>query len=152
MRINDTPYLDKKNTGIVAVSYLLREAKKLHRAAGSDSRLKALPILRRLLSTQTFRKLSLPELYRQRDSVQRKHILHMLAVEGGYSTWSSYKQQIGEMAIEELKHPSQMLRNSGYPNLWFSSMKEAEEYSVKEGGIPIPVGTQAVIIPYTPES
>ena len=127
---------------------LLRVAKSLHRAARSESRLRSLPILRRLISSETFRQISLPELHRQRAIIQRKHILQMLALEAGYFSWSEYKRNISTQSAEQQHvHYSIALRYAGYPNIWFTSILEAEEYSAEHGGQPIAVGKQAVVIP-----
>jgi hypothetical protein len=126
---------------------LLHVAKSLHRAARSESRLQSLPILRRLISSETFRQISLPELHCQRAIIQRKHILQMLALEAGFCSWSEYKRNISTQPAEQHVHYSIALRYAGYPNIWFTSILEAEEYSAEHGGQPITVGKQAVVIP-----
>lgn len=63
MRINQRSQTAKNSA---ATQLLLLEAKKLHRAATSDSKLKALPVLRRLITTQVIRELSLAELYQKK--------------------------------------------------------------------------------------
>ncbi len=126
---------------------LLRVAKSLHRAARSESRLQSLPILRRLISSETFREISLPELHRQRGIIQRKHILQMLALEAGYGSWAAYKKEINDKPAEQPLHYSLALRYAGYPNIWFRSFAEAEHYATEHGGQPIAVGQQAVVIP-----
>lgn len=126
---------------------LLRVAKSLHRAARSESRLQSLPILRRLISSETFRQISLPELHRRREIIQRKHILQMLALEAGYASWAAYKKGINDKPAEQQLHYSLALRYAGYPNIWFRSFAEAEQYATEHGGQPIAVGQQAVVIP-----
>jgi len=129
------------------VNSLLRVAKSLHRAARSESRLKSLPILRRLISSETFRQISLPELHRRRETIQRKHILQMLALEAGYASWAAYKKRINDKPAEQQLHYSLALRYAGYPNIWFRSFAEAEQYATEHGGQSIAVGQQAVVIP-----
>ena len=146
MRINQRSQT-AKNSG--AIQLLLLEAKKLHRAATSDSKLKALPVLRRLITTQVIRELSLAELYRKSDLVQRKHILNMLGIEAGYAGWATYKQVIESTPADKLEHSSIVLRKAGYPNLWFSSLSDAEQYSSAHGGQVFAIGQQAVVIPET---
>lgn len=127
------------------VELLLREAKKLHRAAISTSLATSLPVLRRLLSTQAIHGISLPELSRCRDIVQRKHVLRALAVEAGYSSWDEYRAALTEMEPKALQQFDVLRRMLGYPNLWFSSMAEAEGHAATHGGQAIRVGRQALV-------
>lgn len=127
------------------VELLLREAKKLHRAAVSTSLATSLPVLRRLLSTQAIHGISLPELSRRRNIVQRKHVLRALAVEAGYSNWEKYRAALTEMKPEALQQFDVLRRMLGYPNLWFSSMAEAEGHVAAHGGQAIRVGQQALV-------
>ncbi|MBI1195371.1 MAG: hypothetical protein GC138_05970 [Gammaproteobacteria bacterium] len=129
-----------------AVVFLLREAKKLHKAARSDSLAQALPVLRRLISSNTFRGLSLPDLHRRRAIVQRKHILCMLALEAGYDCWAEYRTAISGLSTDEVVHFDIVRKDMGYPNLWFSSSAEADAYSAEHGGRVVSVGRQAVVI------
>ncbi len=126
---------------------ILRVAKSLHRAARSDSRPHSLPVLRRLIASETFRHISLPELYRQRMTIQRKHILHMLALEAGNLNWSDYKTTIKAHPEAQPLDYNLALKHAGYPNIWFTSLPEAETYAKAQGGQSIPVGQQAVVIP-----
>lgn len=131
------------------VTFLLREAKKLHRAATSESNLKALPVLRRLIAASIFRDVSLPELRRQQDMIQRKHLLHLLAIESGYTNWAEYKRAMSSNPQKNPAHYSLALQGIGYPNLWFSSMTEAEQYTLQHGGHAVAVGKQAVVMTVT---
>ena len=120
-------------------------AKQLHRAATSDSLRASLPVLRRILATQTLRDLSLPQLYKQRDRVQRKHLLRTLAIEAGYASWEHYSQALPGMAIDQLPHLD-LLHAAGYPNLWFSTRAQAQTYATAHGGAVLSVGAQAVVL------
>jgi hypothetical protein len=128
------------------LKHLLREARKLHKTVKTGSLSQSLPILRRLITSKTLTQLSLPELRNKPDIVQRKHLLQMLAHEAGYSSWASYKQAIEATNTKHDDHYSLVLQQAGYPNLWFSSLNEAEEYVKYHGGKPVAVGTQAVVI------
>ena len=127
---------------------ILRVAKSLHRAARSDSRPHSLPVLRRLIASETFRHISLPELYRQRMTIQRKHILHMLALEAGHLNWLDYKKKVETHPEAQPLDYNLALKHAGYPNIWFTSLPEAERYAAAQGGQPIAVGKQAVVIPF----
>lgn len=126
--------------------YVLREAKYLQRCAHSASLAEALPVLRRLLAQQVLQGLSLPELYRSRQLVQRKHILRLLALEAGYHSWEQYRPVLATLPLDELSHFDVIRRQVGYPNIWFASWVEAQDYVAKHGGRSWRVGQQAVVI------
>lgn len=130
-----------------AAEAVLSLAKKLHRAAASESLALSLPVLRRLLATCTLRDLSLPQLRRQRSMVQRKHILRLLATEAGFPNWEAYRQALECMAPEQLPHFDAIRVQAGYPNLWFSSHAEALSHAQVHGGRVMAVGHQAVLLP-----
>jgi len=125
------------------VRALVRE---LHRAATSDSLRVSLPVLRRLLATHTLRDLSLPQLHQQRAMVRRKHLLRTLAVEAGQPSWEHYSQALSSMTVGELPHLDVLQATYGYPNLWFSTREQAQNYALSHGGRVVPVGTQAVVL------
>lgn len=129
-----------------AADAVRREAKRLHRAATSESLSQSLPVLRRLLSSGTIKGLSLLELHRQPDAVRRKHVLRMLAVEAGYAGWEAYKQTLTDRPADTVEHFDIVRRGAGYPNLWFSSLIEAQRYAAEHGGRPVRVGQQAVVL------
>lgn len=128
------------------IDAVLREAKKLHRAATSTSLAQALPVLRRLIFSGALEGLSLPELHRRQDMVRRKHILRMLAVEAGCRSWEEYRPTLVNKSANDVEHFDVIRRTSGYPNVWFSSLLEAREFAAAHGGRVIPVREQAVVI------
>ncbi|MGE7955353.1 hypothetical protein ACQKQA_01935 [Pseudomonas sp. NPDC089530] len=129
-----------------AAGLVLREAKRLHRGATCGALACALPILRRLLASNSLPGLTLPELYRQRDRVQRKHLLRTLASEAGFASWEAYRQALDELAPEQLQHFELVYRQAGHLNCWFSSATEAREYVASHGGRLLSVGQQAVVL------
>lgn len=129
-----------------AADLVLRIARNLHRAAYSESKIVALPVLRRLLATATLTAISLPELYRSRDIIQRKHILRMLAVEVGFQCWEDYRHALDSMSADQLSHFDHLRRTAGYPNLWFSNYDEAQCYAKDNNGHALRVGLQAVVL------
>lgn len=143
---------DQNQAGENAVGRLLREAKKLHRAATSESLAESLPILRRLLSTQVIQNMTLPELSQQRNMVQRKHVLRTLAMEAGFSGWEAYRGALVSMNPSALEQFDVLRRNAGYPNHWFSTLQEAERHVAAHGGRAVRVGQQAVVFVETPEA
>lgn len=136
----------KENPCSPTIKLLLREAKKLHKASRSESISKSLPVLRRLIASKVLINISLLELRKNQTLVKRKHILHMLAYEAGYCSWTEYKQIVEIPHEKNVEHYAISLGEAGYPNLWFSTLKDAENYAVLNGGNPIPVGEQAVVI------
>ena len=129
-----------------AAEIVLRVARHLHRATMSESLSVSLPILRRLLATSTLTAVSLPELQRNRDIIQRKHILRMLAVESGFKCWEDYRHALDHMGADELTHYDQFRGVMGYPNQWFSTYEEAQTFASTCNGRVLKVGTQAVVI------
>lgn len=129
-----------------AINLVLREAKRLHRSATSESLASSLPVLRRLIASRSLEQLSLPELRRRRTIIQRKHILRMLAIEAGYSSWEAYRPAIANASLDEVEHFDVVRRRAGYPNVWFSSLAEAKAFADEHGGRPLCVGRQAVVL------
>jgi hypothetical protein len=129
-----------------AANTVLHEARTLHRAANSDSLSRSLPVLRRLLASGVLHGLALPELHRRRDTVQRKHILRMLAMEAGFGSWEAYRPALTRMTVAQLPHFDLARRDAGYPNHWFSSLEEAQAHAALHGGRVMTVGKQAVVL------
>lgn len=125
----------------------LREAKILQKASQSSSLSDSLPVLRRLINTNVLRGLSLPELTKKRDIIQRKHLLNMLAIENGSSCWAEFKQKVESSTDGEFLPYSVELRNAGYPVLWFSTESEATAYANDNGGKVVKVEGQAAVVP-----
>lgn len=129
-----------------AARLVLGMARRLHKAAMADSLAVSLPVLRRLLTSQTLRHTTLPGLHRDRHSIQRKHLLRMLAVEAGHAGWEAYRHALARMTPAELPHFDLLRPAAGYPNLWFSTPAQARAHAAQHGGRVVPVGTQAVVI------
>lgn len=129
-----------------AARRVLGMAKRLHKAATSESLALSLPVLRRVLATETLRDISLPALRRNLGMVQRKHILRTLAIEAGHLSWEAYRQALSRMAASELTHYDLIRPAIGYPNLWFSSSTQAAEHASAHGGRAIRVGAQGVVV------
>lgn len=129
-----------------AAGIVLRIARNLHRAVNADALAISLPVLRRLLATKTLTEISLPELHRCRDIVQRKHVLRMLAVEAGFNCWEDYRHALDDMNTDQISHFDQLSRSAGYPNLWFSTYEEAQDYAWENNGRVMRIGSQAVVV------
>jgi hypothetical protein len=129
-----------------AAEIVLRIARNLHRAVNASALAISLPVLRRLLTTKTLTEISLPELHRCRDIVQRKHVLRMLAVEAGFNCWEDYRHALDDMNADQVSHFDQLARSAGYPNLWFSTYEEAQDYAWENNGRAMRIGSQAVVL------
>ena len=127
------------------VAPLLRVAKRLHRAAVSSSLAESLPVLRRLLATQVIRGLTLPQLSQRRSLIQRKHLLHTLAIEAGFLNWDAYRGALAETPHDPPLPFDVHKPTAGYPNLWFSSLADAEAHAARHGGRAVRHGQQAVV-------
>ena len=126
---------------------LLREAKRLHRAATSDSLSQALPVLRRFLNAGATPISSLPSLFRQRHGLQRKHVLRLLAMEAGYSSWEAYRPALSQLTTRHLEHLAVQETGFAHLNLWFASEIDALAFASEHGGRVVRVGQQAVVLP-----
>ncbi|MBF5005024.1 hypothetical protein [Diaphorobacter caeni] len=129
-----------------ALESLLRAAKRLHRQATGESLAQSLPVLRRIIHTHTIRDVSLPELRRRRELVQRKHVLRMLAAEAGHESWEAYRQAVQAMGPDELAQLDVLSSHAGYPNHWFASFEEAERHAAAYGGRAVRAGVQGVVL------
>ena len=140
--------LSQSNSEIArdASQLILRQARQLHRAVTSDSTASSLPVLRRLLASKAMAEQPLPALHRSRRCIQRKHILRMLALEAGFSSWALYGRALKAMPVEALAQFDVIRSGIGYPNLWFATVSEAEVYAAEHGGKVVAVGGQAVVV------
>lgn len=130
-----------------ALQQVLREARRLHRAAQSPQLHIALPVLRRLIASGALTRQSLPELARERATLQRKHVLQAIALEAGYPSWESWRPALeGAMGCEWLEQQD-LLRHTGQLNLWFPDEAQARAHAAVHGGRVLRVGRQGVVVP-----
>jgi len=129
-----------------AVEIVLRQARKLHRAARSDSLAAAMPALRRLQAAGVIPGADLMGLYRQRQALQRKHFLRMLAVEAGFPDWERFRPQLAQMPAEAFEHFKFGNELAGALHPWFANEAQAQDYAQRHGGRVVRVGRQAVVV------
>ena len=127
------------------VAPLLRVAKRLHRAAVSSSLAESDSDLGRLLAKQVIRGPTQPKRDKRRSSVQRKHLLHTLAIEAGFLNWDAYRGALAEKPNDPPLPFDVHKPTAGYPNLWFSSLADAEAHAARHGGRAVRHGQQAVV-------
>ena len=132
---------------LTSTQVVLREAKRLHRAATSGSLSAALPVLRRILVAGAVPTTTLPNLYGRRDTVQRKHVLRTLAFEAGHRSWEEYRPALAHVVARQLEQFSVLEKGYANLNLWFSSEPEALRFATQHGGRAVRIGTQAVVLP-----
>ncbi len=133
----------KTNSQIEA---LLREARKLHRAAKTGSISQALPALRRIQAAGVCHDKSVSNLFKERQTLQRKHFLRMLAIEAGYSSWEIYKPVLLTMSEQASVNSSHDGNAISTLNLWFSTEQQAQVYAKQNGGRVLNYGHQALAI------
>lgn len=144
------PHLSARGPRVAPASstdVVLREAKRLHRAATSDVLSDALPVLRRLLAVRVLAVRTLPLLFRERATVQRKHVLRMLAVEAGYGGWEKYREALPHLDPQALLQTLASERSPATLKLWFASEAEATRYAARHGGRTARIRKQAVVLP-----
>ncbi len=129
-----------------AIALVLREAKRLHRLAQSDSLSSSLPALRRLLGTQVLRNMSLPQAFRLRSTVQRKHLLRLLAIEAGYASWEEYRPALVDVLPSALDHFIVLRDGWAFAHSWFASEQQAQTQVASAGGRVVRIGHHAVAL------
>jgi len=133
-----------------AIEFVLREAKSLHRASTSDSLSSALPVLRRLIAAGCMPTSYLPDLFRTRHRVRRKHLLRMLAIEAGFASWEQYRPVLNHLPLRQLEQFTLVDKGCANLNLWFSNEIQARQFAQANGGRVVRVGGQAVVLPASP--
>ena len=129
-----------------SVEQALHQARTLHRASRDCALLQAMPALRRAHNAGVFHGLSLSAPFGQRHLLQRKHFLHALAVEAGFTNWESSVQNLRMQPPQAARQHGTAL-DYGYPNLWFSTHEQAEYFAEKCGGRVVFHGRQAMVVP-----
>lgn len=127
-----------------AVDIVLREARRLHRAAASPSLETALPVLRRLLAARVLPMRTLPECHRLRARVQRKHLLRMLAIEAGCAQWDDWRSLLVSGAAAAPDYAT--ARDVGRLKHWFVDPSDAVRHAAGCGGTVVCIGGQAAVV------
>jgi hypothetical protein len=129
-----------------ATVIVLRQARKLHRAASTGTLRESMPALRRLHTAAVLPGLTLRALHETRHDLKRKHFLRALAIEAGYPDWELFRavlDNLPEAAVQQFRVMDDQLM---FLNLWFSDEEQALAYVRVYGGTSIRVGKQAVVI------
>ena len=129
-----------------ALQMVLRHARKLHLAAKGESLSRAMPALRRIHAAGIFPGLALSALYGRRETLQRKHFLRALAIEGGYPDWETYRPELAKMPLSAVEHFKVAEGGFGTLNAWFSNEEQALASAEKQGGRVFKIGHQAVLV------
>jgi hypothetical protein len=132
---------------LTATDVVLRQARKLHRAARCGGISSALPAVRRVHAAQVFPGRTLSTLYRERQALQRKHFLRALAIEAGFVDWESFRPMLQQMPLDAVAHFKVVDEGCAFLNSWFSNEAQAQAHASQYGGQVFRVGTQAVVVP-----
>ncbi|MCP3135759.1 GIY-YIG nuclease family protein [Pyxidicoccus xibeiensis] len=97
----------------------------------------------RLLTLPVFASLSPAELLSRRDSVQRKHVLALIAREQGFASWVDLKAAREAEAASSVDFEALLSRVGGvFLNRWFNTYDEALASLRREGGYLVPFRQQ----------
>lgn len=155
--VNDSPLNDDHRSGADAskrsgpvpnVQAYLHRARLMQAAARSDRRSECLPVLRRLIAASAFAPdIDLKTLFERRAEVRRRHCLLTLAREAGKADWLALRNTL-ETAPQSIAADIRALPVAfTYPNHWFSSLEQAQQFQRERGGRLLRHGSQAVVIP-----
>ncbi|HEV7855595.1 MAG TPA: hypothetical protein VGO72_01430 [Herminiimonas sp.] len=127
--------------------FLRRYARRLLRDARSSEPSKALPVLRRVIAVKLMPELRVTDLYAVRETVQLKHVLHMLAKELGFPAWEICKSRIDGCDASLLDRYRLELGMFGdHEKNWFADARSALDWQRVHGGYLISYGKQVVAI------
>jgi len=127
--------------------FLRRHARRLVRDGRADQPSKALPVLRRVIDAGLMPELAVTDLYGVRETLQLKHILHMLARELGFPNWDICKQEIDlrETAVLD-RYRFEQGQFGDFEQNWFPDEPTARAWQQANGGYIVNYGKQAVAI------
>ncbi|QLI82506.1 hypothetical protein HZU75_13765 [Chitinibacter fontanus] len=128
-----------------SIQFYLRQARLLQRAVESTSPSIALPVLRRLLQAGVMGQTPLPQLFRTRSQLQRKHFLLLLAVEAGFPSWELMRPALAHMPADDIAAQQYLASGSAQLKLWFRDTESAAQYVAEHGGKVISLGQQAIV-------
>ena len=109
--------------------FLRRYARRLLRAARSPAPSTALPVLRRIIAMKVMPELRVTDLYAVRETVQLKHVLHMLSRELGYTAWEICKDRIDGCGTDMLdRYRLELGMFADYQQNWFADAATARDW------------------------
>jgi hypothetical protein len=106
----------------------------------------SLPVLRRVLAAGAIPRAPLPEVFRRRETLRRKHFLRTLAVEAGFSGWEEYRPALALMKPSEVERIALLQRDPSQLNHWFANLAAANAFASAQGGNVVRMGRQAVVV------
>jgi hypothetical protein len=106
-----------------------------------------LPILRRIIAARLMPELRITDLYAVRETVQLKHVLHMLAKELEFPAWEICKTRIDGCDAALLDRYRLELGMFGdHQKNWFADAQTALTWQREHGGYLINYGKQVVAV------
>jgi hypothetical protein len=128
-------------------AFLRHHARHLLRHATSRDTSRALSVLRRLYAARVIPEHRLTALHAQREQLQLKHMLALLAHELGYANWAACLAQIDACDAARLDAYRLDAGQFGdHQHQWFSDEATARAWQREHGGYVVRYGTQAVAI------
>ena len=87
---------------------------------------------------------TLPNAFRARSNLQRKHFLRLLALEAGFSSWETYRPALKNTHPSELDAFIVLEKGWAFIHSWFPSEEQAQR--AKADGRVVRIGNQAVVL------
>lgn len=81
-------------------------------------------------------------LLQQPETVKRKQVLHIIALENGFQSWQLLKARVELETALDLSTFFCSDGLGGFLNHWFTGYQEAKDYQLREGGILLPFRDQ----------
>ena len=145
---------------------VLREARRLHRAATSDALATSLPVLRRLIASGAMKLSGGAEMMKNWTdigfpagsltpvgaveitiAIMTLIPQRMLAREAGFDSWESWRPALGTARASTLMQAHELRRDTGTLHLWFRNEAEARAFATLHGGTAVRLGEHAVVAP-----
>lgn len=127
--------------------FLHRYARRMLRAARSTHTSVALPVVRRVYTAGILPWPRLADLYRERNTLQLKHMFRTLAIELGYAAWDECKRDVNRRSPDVLDRFRMDLGEFGdYNRIWFSDEASARRWQSENGGHVVVYGNQAAVM------
>jgi len=129
-----------------AADLLRAEARRLHRQLTDGALSSALPVLRRLQRAGVLPPERLPVLYAARQTVQRKHLLRLLALEAGFDSWEACARALQTLDPQVLAPMLAAERGTAELKLWFAEPAQAHAHALLHGGQAVALRGQGVVL------
>ena len=135
------------STSLSNTEFLRRCARRMLNDVHSTHPSQALPAVRRLHTANVLPAVRLTDLYRQRNAIRLKHVLHAIAAELGYANWTDCKREVDRRPATLLDRFRMDIGAYGdYNKLWFADEGAARDWQLQNGGHVVVYGKQAAVV------